>query len=95
MALKRPRRRDYDSEPEWLNACLRYLDAKWPAREDQRKRVQAFARWDAEASIEPARVIERLRELIVRDDLTPDEEAEFERLADLYRDHKKHSTKGI
>lgn len=92
MGLKRPRRREFDSEPAWLMACLRYLDAKHP--ESRVLRARAFARWDAQDATDPARVIKRLRELIVLDDLTPEQEAEFERLAEMYREHK-HTTKGI
>lgn len=78
MALKRPHRRDYDSEPDWLNACLRYLDAKWPAREDYRHRIAAWKRWDAESDVEKLR--SRIRDLILADDLTAEESDELDRL---------------
>jgi hypothetical protein len=48
MALKRPKRKHYESEPDFLLACLRYLDAKFPGREGQRKRLVAWERWERE-----------------------------------------------
>lgn len=83
MGLKRPRRADFASDPEWHVACLRYLDAKWPGREGQRKRIAAFARWDAEHSTE--RVRTRLRELVEIDDWTAEQADEFDRLAAAWK----------
>lgn len=88
MGIKRPKRRKYASEPDFLLACLRYLDAKYPGRKGQRKRLVAFARWDAEA--EPERVIARMRELIELDrPFTPAEDVEFDELVVAYRAQRK------
>ena len=83
MSLKRPKRRDYASDPDWHVACLRYLDAKWPGREGQRKRIAAFARWEAEYSTE--RVRARIADLLEIDDWTAEEADEFDRLAALWK----------
>lgn len=78
MSLKRPRRHNYGSEPDFLNACLRYLDAKWPAREDYRHRIAAWNRWSAESDAESLRA--RIRDLILADELTAEESDELDRL---------------
>lgn len=78
MAVKRPKRRHYESEPDFLIACLRYLDARHPGLEGQRKRAAAWQRWAEEH--DPAGVRSRIRELLRVDDLTPDEDAELDRL---------------
>lgn len=83
MAIKRPRRDEYGSEPDFLLACLRYLDAKYPGREGQRKRVIAWQRWTLEHDAEALRA--RIRELVELDDLTDAEADEFEKLAAAWR----------
>ena len=82
MSVKRPRRRNYESEPAYLNACLRYLDAKYPRRDQIRKRIAAWQRWEIERDDEPD--VARLRELVALDDLTDDEAAELARLSTEY-----------
>lgn len=82
MSVKRPKRRNYESEPDFLLACLRYLDAKYPGREGQRKRLAAWQRWEIERDAEPD--IARLRELVALDDLTDAEAAELARLSTEY-----------
>lgn len=84
MSVKRPKRRNYDSEPDFLLACLRYLDAKFPGREGQRKRIAAWARWEREHT--PDSLRKRLVELIDLDDWTAEDAAEFQRLAALWRE---------
>lgn len=83
MALKRPRQRNYDSEPDFLLACLRYLDAKYPGREGTRKRVAAWQRWNEEHDADVLR--SRLRELVELDAMSPADEAEFDRLAAAWK----------
>ena len=76
MAIKRPKRKRYPSDVEWHLACLRYLDAKYPGREGQRKRVVAFARWTTEQDADLLRA--RIRELMLLDrPLTDDEDADL------------------
>lgn len=87
MAIKRPKRKHYESEPDWLLACLRYLDARYPGREGQRKRVAAWARWEREHDAEALRA--RIRELVELDEWTDDEAAEFDRLAAAWRDRAR------
>ncbi|MFS0794587.1 hypothetical protein [Microbacterium sp. 1P10AE] len=89
MSLKRPRRRDYGSEPDWLNACLRYLDAKWPAREDFRKRIAAWQRWSVESDTETLRA--RIRDLILADTLTDEESAELDELIDAWKARQRRN----
>lgn len=67
VSVKRPQRGSYASEPDYLLACLRYLDAKFPGREGQRKRIAAFRRWERETA-DDDRLRERIRELIERDE---------------------------
>lgn len=83
MAIKRPRREQYASEPDFLLACLRYLDTKYPGREGQRKRVIAWQRWTLEHDTEALHA--RIRELVALDEWTADEAAEFDRLAAAWR----------
>lgn len=83
MAIKRPKRKHYDSEPDFLLACLRYLDAKFPGREGQRKRVAAWRRWEHENSPDALRA--RLRDLVELDEWTDTEAAEFDVLAAAWR----------
>lgn len=78
MSLKRPRRHNYDSEPDFLIACLRYLDAKHPGRKGQGKRIAAWNRWSVESDVESLRI--RIRDLILADELTPGESDELDRL---------------
>lgn len=91
MSVKRPRRRNYESEPDFLLACLRYLDAKYPGREGQRRRIAAWRRWEIERDAEPD--VARLRELIALDALTDAEADEFDRLAAEYREHRRNNRK--
>lgn len=88
MGIKRPKRKKYASEPDYLLACLRYLDAKYPGRKGQRERLAAFRRWDSEFAHE--RVIGRLRELIALDrDFTAAEQAEFNELTTVYLQQRR------
>ena len=92
MAIKRPKRRHYESEPNFLLACLRYLDAKYPGREGQRKRVAAWARWERESAVErnPNALRDRIRDLVELDEWTDDEAAEFGRLAAAWRNRARN-----
>ena len=83
MALKRPKRRRYESEPDYLLACLRYLVAKYPGREGQRKREATWRRWTEEPDADALR--RRIGELIQLDDWTSDEAAEFDRLVAAWK----------
>lgn len=83
MAIKRPKRRHYDSEPDFLLACLRYLDTKFPGREGQRKRLAAWRRWEEEH--DPDVLRSRIRDLVELDEWTDAEAAEFDRLAAAWR----------
>lgn len=87
MAIKRPRRHRYESEPEFLLACLRYLDAKYPGREGQRKRLTAWRRWDEEHDVDALRA--RIRDLVELDEWTDDEAVEFDRLAAAWRNRAR------
>lgn len=87
MSVKRPKRRNYDSEPDFLLACLRYLDAKYPGREGQRKRIAAWERWTLEHDPDALRA--RIRELVALDEWTSDEAAEFDRLAEAWRNRAR------
>lgn len=89
MSLKRPRRRDYASEPDFLLACLRYLDAKFPGREGQRKRIAAWQRWSAESDTETLRA--RIRDLILADNLTDEESAELDELIDAWKARQRRN----
>ena len=89
MSVKRPKRRNYDSEPDFLMACLRYLDAKFPGREGQRKRIAAWARWEREH--DPEAILPRIRELLRCDDLTPSEDAELDRLMDAWKTLRRNA----
>jgi hypothetical protein len=85
MPIKRPRRADYASEPDFLIACLKYLDAKFPGREGQRQRV---AKWRRMSERHDADVLrDRIRELVMLDTpFTDAEEVEFlELVADWHR----------
>lgn len=97
MSIKRPRREQYASEPAWLNACLRYLDAKYPEREQYRERIAAFERWEAEHDLEAMRA--RIGELMATTDWTTEEADEFDRLATAWKtrrtNHHTDSRKGI
>lgn len=86
MGVKRPRRSEYKSEPDYLNACLRYLDAKYPEREEQRKRVAAWMRWEMETD---ERLRARIGELILADDLTDAEDDELDRLTDEWKARRR------
>lgn len=83
MAIKRPKRHNYESEPAFLLACLRYLDAKYPGREGQRKRLVAWQRWTQENDADALR--SRIRELVKLDEWTDAESDEFDRLAAAWR----------
>lgn len=83
MAIKRPRRERFVSEPGYLLACLRYLDAKYPGREGQRKRLAAWRRWELAHDADFLR--SRLRELVELDAMSPEDEAEFDRLAAAWK----------
>lgn len=87
MSIKRPRREAFGSEPDYLLACLRYLDAKYPGREGQRKRLAAFRRWDLEHADED-RLRNRIRELIELDDWTDADADEWQHLTDAWRNRK-------
>jgi hypothetical protein len=50
MSVKRPKRAEYESEPAYLTACLKYLDLRYPGVDGQRKRIVAFTRWSAETA---------------------------------------------
>lgn len=76
MSIKRPKRENYPSEPDFLIACLRYLDAKHPGREGQRRRVAAWKRWNGEHSTDALR--DQIRDLVMLDrSLTEAEEVEL------------------
>lgn len=80
MPLKRPRRDDFESEPDYLIACLRYLDARFPGREGQRKRIAAFERWESSSST-PERMRARLGQLFMDEwPLSDEKRAELDRL---------------
>lgn len=83
MAIKRPRRHRYESEPDFLLACLRYLDTKYPGREGQRKRLATWRRWNEEH--DDAALRARILELIELDALSPDEDDELDRLIALWK----------
>lgn len=83
MAIKRPKRERYASEPDYLLACLRYLDARYPGREGQRKRVAAWQRWTVEHDADALR--RRIWELFELDPWTDDEADEFDRLARAWK----------
>ncbi|MEV8265847.1 hypothetical protein AB0P00_17050 [Microbacterium sp. NPDC077057] len=87
MAIKRPKRKQYESEPEFLLACLRYLDAKYPGREGERKRLTVWQRWEGER--EPDALRARIRDLVELDDWTDAEAAEFDRLAAAWRNRAR------
>ena len=88
---RRPYRAEFDSEPAWLIACGIYLDFTFPQRAQYRERIREWERLEAEG--DPARVIARIRELVVVDELAPDEEVELDRLIDLYRTHRTNARK--
>ncbi|MGW9627633.1 hypothetical protein [Microbacterium sp. NPDC055521] len=87
MSVKRPRRHRYDSEPAYLLACLRYLDAKYPGREGQRQRVAAWQRWHDEPDLDALR--ERIVALIDNDNPTPADDAEFDRLVAAWKARRR------
>lgn len=93
MSVKRPKRRNYASEPDFLLACLRYLDAKYPGREGQRKRLVAWRRWEIERDTEPdvESLRARIRELVAIDDLTEDEADELARLSVEWRAWRRNT----
>jgi hypothetical protein len=77
MKIKHPKRERYASEVDYLIACLRFLDAAFPGREGQRKRIARFQRWEST----PERLRTRLGELLLADGpLTGENRAEFDRL---------------
>lgn len=87
MAIKRPKRKHYESEPDFLLACLRYLDAKFPGREGQRKRLAAWARWTQEHDAEALR--RRIRDLVELDEWTDGDAAEFDRLVSAWKAQRR------
>lgn len=91
MGIKRPKRRDYKSEPHYLIASLRYLDAKYPGRVGQRKRVAAWRRWNEEHDADVLR--DRIRDLVLLDrPFTDAEEAEFLELVATWHRTKHRTT---
>ncbi len=91
MSVKRPKRRNYESEPDFLLACLRYLDAKYPGREGQRKRLATWRRWEIERDSEPdvESLRARLSELIESDDWTEADADEFAQLSIEWREWRR------
>jgi hypothetical protein len=77
MKLKHPKRERYASEVDYLLACLRFLDAAFPGREGQRKRIAHFERWETA----PQRLRARIGELLLDDwPLSDEKRAELDRL---------------
>ncbi|AZC14563.1 hypothetical protein DT073_13355 [Microbacterium sp. ABRD28] len=77
---ERPRRVDYRSDPDFLVACLVWLDHTFPKR---RKRIAEWQRLERESDVDYVR--ERLRELLALDESTEEEDAEFARLAAVWK----------
>lgn len=78
MRLKRPRRGYYANEQAWLIACSRYLDVKFPEREQFRPRLTYEA------------IVARMQALLALDRrLTQPEEAHWDALAAAYRAHRR------
>lgn len=82
---RKPHRADFNAEPEFLVACLEWLDYSFPerGRSDRSARIAEWRQIDVAASLERTRL--RLRELIELDDWTPGEATEFDELAATWR----------
>ena len=78
---QKPRRSDFDSEPDFLIASLEWLDYEFPARgrSGRAARVAAWRHLEAATARETTRA--RIVALIEVDAWTPAEAAEFDRLA--------------
>lgn len=84
MRLRRPRRGQYANEQAWLIACSRYLDVKFPEREQFRHRLDYAA------------IVARMQALLGLDRrLTDAEEAEWDALAAAYRAHRRERAKRV
>lgn len=83
----RPRRGDFASEPEYLIACLVYLDHAFPERVQKRERAAEFARLEMEADID--RVVARIRDLLRLDEWDEAQQEEGDRLMAIYLDHRR------
>lgn len=82
---QKPHRADFDTEPEYLVACLEWLDYSFPerGRNGRSARIAEWRQLEADADLERTR--SRLGELIELDDWTPDDAAEFDELAASWR----------
>lgn len=91
MTIKRPKRDSYPSEPDFLIACLRYLDAKHPGREGQRRRVAAWKRWSEQPDTDALR--DEIRDLVMLDrSLTEAEEVALLELVAAWHRTKHRTT---
>lgn len=86
---RKPHRADFDSEPDFLLACLEWLDYSYPERgRDQSARIAEWRELDEAAEFE--RVRARLRELHALDEWTDDDEAEFDVLAEAWKTARRN-----
>lgn len=81
----KPRRSEFDNEPDFLVACLEWLDYTFPerGRAGQSARVAEWRRLEASTDREAVRA--RIRALIARDDWSTDDAAEFDQLAATWK----------
>lgn len=86
---RRPHRAEYDSEPAFLMASALWLDFAFPKRSQQRKRIREWDRLDLEADVD--RVVARINDLLLFDDLTSKEDAELDRLIDVWKVHRRNA----
>lgn len=86
---QRPRRVDFGSDPEYLVACLVWLDHTYPERVQHRERIAEYARLELEA--DEQRVIARIHELLKIDEWDEGQQEEGDRLAALYLEYRRQA----
>jgi hypothetical protein len=79
---RRPYRSEYETEPEWLHACMAWLDHTFPKRVQQQRRIQEWAALYEEGQV--AAIVTRIRDLLDIAEWTPEQKEEADRLCAEY-----------